>query len=162
MFPYERELLPAKQAEKSPGFPLLSLLIFTDSFWWGLFFLGLYAGTKERRGIPQVHPPEQRQHAWSSKPYEGARAASERLVHWCNDSIEGFVCFPLCYVVIQKFVNMLRRHLKFCHLLSLKWYTCLTPVQLLLSGGSMGVTLWHPPSCRLSAEIDQTLFFLNI
>lgn len=202
MFPYERELLPAKEAENSLGSPLLSLLIFTDSFWWGLFFLGLYTGTKERWGIPQVHSPQQCQHARSSKPYKGAWAASERLVHWCNDSIEGFGFFPLYCVVIFMFVNMLRRHLKFCHLLLLKWYTSPTLLAmavstlwkwsllcwawvliqnsavasgdggerkgvwntrsawLLLAGESMGVTLCHPPSCRLSAKMIRHYFAL--
>lgn len=41
---------------------------------------GLHPGTAERRGVSQVHPQEQRQHAQCRQPHPGTRAASERSV----------------------------------------------------------------------------------
>lgn len=76
-----KENFSLQHKQELPWSPLLSLLIFTDSFWGVLFFPGMHPGPQERRGVPQVHPQEQRQHARRGEPHQRPRAAGQRLVH---------------------------------------------------------------------------------
>lgn len=45
-----------------------------------LFLLGLHSGTAECRGVPQVHPQEQCEHAQCCQPHQGTWTASKRWV----------------------------------------------------------------------------------